>query len=191
MYMAKEIMVLDIARETVTLTGNAKRDSSAKKEMDTLLSMDAPEKERRIGITVSNQLIFLLPSKLVLPSQTSMHMAQEIMVLDIARETVTLTVNAKRDSSANKETDTLLSVDAPEKERRIGITVSNQPILLRLKPPLLPPKLRLPNLLRLKPPLPLPPKLKPPLPIKLKPPKPLPPKLEPPMTAKLKLEALP
>ena len=66
------------------------------------------------------------------------------MVLDIARETVTLTVNAKRDSSANKEVDILLSVDAPEKERKIGITVSNQPIIIVVmaKPPLLPPKLK-------------------------------------------------
>jgi hypothetical protein len=81
------------------------------------------------------------------------------MVLDFARETVTLTVNANRDSSANKEMETLLSMDASEKDIGLGITVSNQLML------------RLPNLLRLKPPLPLPPKLK-------QEPLPLPPKLK-------------
>ena len=73
------------------------------------------------------------------------------MVLDIARETVTLTVNAKRDSSANKEVDSLLSMDALEKDIGIGITVSIQPILLKLTPLPLPlpqplPKLKLETL---------------------------------------------
>ena len=61
-----------------------------------------------------------------------MSMEEESMVSDSAREIVTATPNAKRGSSANRETDTLVSVDAVEEERKTGITVLN--LLLLSKP---------------------------------------------------------
>ena len=74
------------------------------------------------------------------------------MDLKIVRETVTLTSNAQRDSNANKEMDSNLSVDALDKGKRAGITVSNLKLLLPLKLKLSN-SLKPPNLLKL--PLPI------------------------------------
>jgi hypothetical protein len=68
------------------------------------------------------------------------------MDLKIVRETVTITSNAQRDSNANKEMDSNLSVDALEMGKRAGITVSNlkRPNLLKPELPLPLPKPELP-----------------------------------------------
>lgn len=124
MFMVEEDMDLVCARETVTATPNAKEASSANRETDTLASVDAMAEAKKTGTTASSLEVLLL--------ETSMSMEEESMVSDSAREIVTATPNAKRVSSANRETDTLVSVDAVEEERKTGITVLS--LLLLSKP---------------------------------------------------------